>query len=66
MRPADFWALHPTEFMWLLEASRPTTTYGKMTEDEVAQIRADMAAMRPDIWALPEPEPDEAPGRGWH
>lgn len=38
MRPKDFWGLTPKEFWWLLDSKKPIKMYGKMTEDEVAQI----------------------------
>lgn len=37
-QPSEFWALHPIEFYWLMEAKRPTKMYGSMTEAEVAEI----------------------------
>ncbi|MCB1476653.1 MAG: phage tail assembly chaperone [Rhodobiaceae bacterium] len=40
MRPAEFWALTPTEFWWLVEANRPVKMYFDMTETEVAAIYA--------------------------
>lgn len=36
MRTVDFWALHPKEFNWLVDATRPVKMYGSMTEDQVA------------------------------
>lgn len=30
--------MHPTEFWWMAEASRPVKMYGDMTEAEVADI----------------------------
>jgi len=42
MRPREFWAMHPDEFWWLAEASRPRKVYaGGMTEDEVAELYED-------------------------
>lgn len=41
MRPKDFWRMTPAEFHWLMEAKRPRTMYGKMTEDEVEAIYAE-------------------------
>lgn len=38
MTPSQFWAMHPTEIHWVLEAIRPVKMYGNMTEDEVAEI----------------------------
>lgn len=38
MRPKDFWKLTPVELMWLIEAKRPVKMYGKLTEDEVAEL----------------------------
>lgn len=38
MRPKEFWRLHPTEFWWLVEAKRPPTMYGDLTEDDAADL----------------------------
>lgn len=38
MRPKDFWALHPVEFWWLVEARRKEKMYGSLTETEVAEL----------------------------
>ncbi|BCJ90044.1 hypothetical protein IZ6_07790 [Terrihabitans soli] len=38
MRPAEFWALHPTEFYWLLEVRREPVSYGSLTEAQVAEL----------------------------
>lgn len=43
MKPAEFWALHPTEFWWIAEAKRAQTLYaGGMNEREVAELYDDM------------------------
>jgi hypothetical protein len=34
----QFWKADPRELWWLVEAVKPPKMYGKMTEDEVAEI----------------------------
>jgi len=34
----EFWSSHPIELWWLIEANKPVKMYGRMTEDEVAEI----------------------------
>jgi hypothetical protein len=38
MAPRDFWAMHPEDFWWAVEARPPVKRYGSMTEHEVAEI----------------------------
>lgn len=42
MRPQDFWALHPVEFWWLMEAQRPVKMYGSLPEHEIAALYDEM------------------------
>jgi len=41
MAPSEFWSLTPAEFYWILEAKKPVTMYGTMSEHEVEAIYAE-------------------------
>jgi hypothetical protein len=42
MRPKDFWAMHPVEFWWMLDAKRPPKMYGSLKEEEIAELYEEM------------------------
>lgn len=45
MKPHEFWALHPVEFWWTVDAKKPKKKYGSMNEDEVADLYDEMKGL---------------------
>lgn len=38
IQPSEFWRMRPLEWAWLAEAKRGPIMYGKLTEQEVAEL----------------------------
>lgn len=44
IQPSEFWAMRVREWWWLYEDKRPRERYGRLSEDQVAELYDDLEA----------------------